>query len=89
MSFEHDAIDEAVKRAAKEMADEIDFQVLLGLYKEIGWTEIEFNPHRTTLEVALIKEWTNANCKGHYISRSNRFLFEDEKDAMWFSMRWV
>lgn len=86
---DYNIIDEAVNRAAKEMAEEIDFQMLLGLYKEMGWTEITCNPHRPNWEIALMKEWTSANCKGYCMSRGNRFLFEYEKDAMWFSMRWV
>lgn len=81
-------IDEAVKRAAKEMADEMDFDVLATLFKESGWTEIEFNPHVEDLLGYEIHTWMKNNLKGHYQSRGKRWLFENKEDAAWFALRW-
>lgn len=85
---QHDHIEEAVKRASKELADEIDFDLLATLYLEMGWTEVKFNPKRTALEAWHIREWLNANCVGHRASRNTRFLFERKEDATLFLLRW-
>ena len=89
MPFEHDAIEEAVNRASKELAEEIDFDILATLYKDMGWTEIEFSPRMSQERAAEVKAWLEDNCKGFRMSRGKRFLFEEEKDAVWFSMRWL
>lgn len=81
-------VDEAVKRAAKEMAEEIDFQVLANLYKESGWTEVEFNPHVEDILAYKIQNWMRDTLKGHYTSRGKRWLFENKQDAAWFILRW-
>jgi hypothetical protein len=89
VKFEHDAIEEAVNRAAKDLAEDIDFDVLASLYKDMGWTEVEFSPRQSQERVAEIKEWLDKNCKGYKMSRGKRFLFEDKKEAAWFMMRWL
>jgi hypothetical protein len=83
--LEQNYIDEAVKRSAKELHDEIDFSILADLYKKNGWTEVDFNPYRRH---EAIKEWLKNNCKGHRISRGRRFLFQDQSDAINFVLRW-
>ena len=81
-------IDAAVQRAAKELADEMDFSILADLYKESGWTEIEFNPWWKEATAGAMKQWLEANCKGHRMSRGKRFLFQDKSDAINFVLKW-
>ena len=40
------------------------------------------------VQTASIKHWLNENCKGHFRSRKNNFMFERESDAVNFSLRW-
>ena len=82
-------IDAAVERAAKEMADEIDFHVLADLYKGMGWTEIDFNPHVEDILAYEIRNWMRDNCKGSYHSRGRRWLFQDRIDAVNFVLKWT
>lgn len=84
-----DEVEKAVKRAAQELSDEMDFSILADLFKEIGWVEIEFDPHVESLLAYEIQNWMRDNCKGNYKSRGRRFLFELEKDAAWFQIRWL
>lgn len=81
-------IDELVQRAAKELQEEIDFRVMADLYKQSGWTEIEFDSwHLVSLDNP-VRQWLRGNSKGHYINRGKRFLFERESDAINFVLRW-
>lgn len=80
--------EEIMEKAGKELADEIDFQILTSMFKEMGWTEIEFDPHVENLLAYEIHTWIKANCKGHVQSRGKRWLFENKQDAAWFILRW-
>jgi hypothetical protein len=89
MLYEYDSIEqEIINRAGKQMAEEIDFGILADLLKEIGWVEIEFEPHVESILSYEIQNWIRNNCKGLFRSRGKRFLFELEKDASWFLLKW-
>ena len=81
-------IDELVQRAAKELQEEIDFNVLAELYKQSGWMEIEFDSWHLVNAHNPVKQWLRNKCKGHYTCRGKRFLFEKESDAINFVLRW-
>lgn len=87
--LEQDYIEQAVARASKELADDIDFDLMASLYKQMGWTEVTFNPMQPAQTAYNIKEWLDKNCHGLRLSRNTRFLFEREKDAMLFMLRWA
>ena len=86
--MQQDIIDETVRRAAKELQEEMDFSLLADLYKESGWTEISFNPWWKDEAASVMKQWLEANCKGHRMSRGKRFLFQYESDAINFVLKW-
>lgn len=73
---------------AAEVAAEIDWEILSGMYTGCGWTSIKFNPRRNEVEANFIRQWLMANCKGHYTSRGWHWMFEKESDAINFSLRW-
>lgn len=86
--MKQDIIEETVKRAAKELQEEMDFSILADMFKKNGWVEVEFSPYRSFTEAGEIKGWLEQNCKGHRISRSKRWLFEKESDAVNFILKW-
>jgi hypothetical protein len=77
--------DEIMEQAASELAREIDREVLWGMLVGIGWRRVMIN-RNYTLE---INDWLVNNCKGPYEFHNRDFLFEDEKDATMFILRWV
>lgn len=81
-------IDELVRNAAKEFQEQMDFGILADLFKEDGWVEIKFNPRRSNVEASAIKEWLEQNCKGNRMSLGDRWLFQNETDAVIFSLKW-
>lgn len=75
--------------AAKILQEEIDWEVMCDLMKSMGWKVVELNWSHTTEDNAHeIKEWCRKNLKGHYKARGRTWIFENEQDANWFSLRW-
>lgn len=80
--------DEIAAKLAQQIADEIDWGILADIYKSVGWTELHFSPHVEDLLSYEISTWMKLNLKGHYTSRGTRWLFEKQKDATMFVLRW-
>lgn len=64
---------------------------MIDILTEIGWTRIDMTwPLRMSAQDAHeVKEWCRANLKGNYRGRQRIWLFEKEKDASMFIMRWA
>ena len=75
---------------AKVLQEEIDWEVMIDIMTEIGWTKIEMKwPHQMSARDAHeVKEWCRANLQGHYQGRARIWLFEKEQDATMFVLRW-
>lgn len=83
-----DVRDDVMDHMAKELAADIDFELLTNLFIESGWTRIVLKP--MTMERGHeIDKWIVDNCKGNHMTRGLVWVFEDTKDANWFSMRWL
>lgn len=76
---------------SKALQEEIDWGILCDFMKEMGWTKIEMTWPKNMHEGQAheIKEWCNNNLKGHYKGKGKTWLFEEEKDATMFVLRWV
>jgi hypothetical protein len=81
--------DGMMERVSKEIAEEIDWEILADIFKACGWVTISFNPKMLDSRAQLVKEWLKNNCKGHYRSRKDLFMFELESDAVNFSLKWA
>lgn len=82
--------DEAIDRAAKDMADDIDFEVLTQLLctGKNTWTKVVLRP--MSWEDGLeIDKWVDENVKGKFNNRGLVWVFEKSSDANWFSIRWA
>lgn len=83
--------EEIVEALAKEMSEEIDWECLKGLLLESGWKEIKMDWPKSinSARAHEIKEWCRAHLKGHYNGRGGSWIFEDERDATLFVLRWA
>lgn len=79
--------EEILEKAGSRMAAEIDFQILTGMLCELGWTKVVLKP-MTWEEGCAVDEWTASNIKGHFQTMGLVWIFEDIKDANWFTLRW-
>lgn len=83
--------DEISTAMSKEIQEEIDWEIILSMLKDMGWTQIRMDwPRRMNEGLAHeIKEWCQINLKGHYKGRYSTWVFENEKDATMFVLRWA
>jgi hypothetical protein len=77
------------ERAAQAMAREIDREMLWGMLKGIGWTRVMISRSQDNDYAIDISYWLDENCQGAYERNGRDFIFELEKDASMFILRWV
>ena len=75
------------ERAAKELSDEIDAEILFDLMVEFGWTRVKLS----TLSFSVSKDintWMHAECKLHWKQRGKVWIFESREEAALFKLTW-
>jgi len=74
---------------AREMSEEIDFDVMKDLLTESGWYTVQLLTLGSREKSIDIKDWVTKNCKRGFVSRGRTFIFKSKKEAEWFSLRWL
>lgn len=67
------------------LQEEIDTEILFDLMKQLGWHSVELD---TPVDEQVAAEWLSKNASGKYKGRRQHWVFENEKDAVVFSLRW-
>ena len=83
-----DLQDEIMAKKAKELADEMDAQILRQMLIDLGWQQVVLSA-MSWEESYAIDLWVEDNIKGRMWSRGLVWLFEDDRDAMWFKLKWL
>ena len=93
-------IDEFLEAAGKDIARQIDEEILdtimIDVLKSEGWTATTMNP---AYEPPLTRisngewysetaEWIHLNATGDYKLLMGRWLFEKKEDAVMFTLKW-
>ena len=81
--------DQIMDQAVKQMADEIDFEVLCSLLIDIGWTKVMLDTLGSNSRACDIKDWLNTECKKEYKQRGRSFVFESKDEAALFKLTWL
>lgn len=81
--------EQILAKKAKAIADEMDAEVLRSMLCELGWHQVVVPRIITTEEGYELDQWIINNVKGRHWDRGLVFLFEQERDAMWFKLRWL
>jgi hypothetical protein len=81
--------EEILNKAGNEMAREIDREVLWSMLVDIGWTRVVVPAETAMVNATLIKEWLEINCANPHEKHRSDFIFEDEKDAVNFILKWL
>ena len=81
--------EEILNKAGKEMAREIDREVLWGMLKEIGWTRVMLDRLQDNNHAVDITYWLEENVKNPFERNGRDFIFENQKDAVNFILRWL
>jgi hypothetical protein len=83
-----DIKDNIYDAGAKQLAKEIDAEVLRQVFIEAGWHEVVLRPMTWELGYT-IDSWVEENIKGDRWTYGLVWLFKEEKDATWFKLRWL
>ena len=87
---EYDSLEqEIIAGKATEMSQEIDREVLWGMLEGLGWTRIMLTRLIDNNHAIDITHWLEDNCKGAYERNGRDFMFESQRDANWFRLRWL
>ena len=81
--------DEILERKANELAREIDREILWGMLEGMGWKRVILSRLQDNNHAVDITYWLDANCKDSYQRHGRDFLFESDRDANWFMLRWM
>ena len=80
--------EELLDKAGKEMAREIDREVLWGMLKDMGWRRVMLDRFTDNNHAVDITHWLAEHCKHAFERRGADFIFESEVDAVNFILRW-
>lgn len=74
---------------AKEISDQIDWEIMASVRLSIGWTattskQAKYSPD----DSHEILNWVQDYCKGKYASHAEQWIFEKQQDAVLFTLRW-
>ena len=87
-----DLQDQILTKIAKKMQEEIDDLTLWALecasLKEQGWTRVILSYPNSNKNAVDIMCWLEDNCKESHERNGRDFMFESEKDAVNFILRW-
>ena len=79
---------EIVDNMAKELADEIDFEIIADMLQEMGWIKVKRSPFVSNKQAVDIRYWVDEHATGAVKSRGYTWLFEQPKDATMFILKW-
>jgi hypothetical protein len=80
--------EEILNNAGKSMAREIDREILWGMLEGLGWTRVMLPTLGSGEQAVDIIVWIEENCKFAVERNGRDFMFESERDANWFKLRW-
>ena len=74
---------------AKELAADIDRQLLWGWLKEAGWTYVKIPRFQDNFHAIDVRIWVEENSTDEFLTAGSKFLFKSSKDATMFILRWA
>jgi hypothetical protein len=80
--------EQIIAEQSKVLASEIDAQLMRSMYQELGWHEVILTPIDWE-QCYHIDTWVEDNIKGAIWTHGLVWMFEKDRDAMWFKLRWL
>jgi len=80
--------DELASKMSMQMQKEIDKEILWGMLKELGWTRVMIDRFQDNKHAVDITYWLSENCEGAYERSGADFIFENNRDAVNFILKW-
>jgi len=82
--------DEILDELAEKMHSAIDFEILTDiLVRSCGWHRIELDRFQDNHQAVDIANWCHDTLKNKWKRSGCHFVFEDQGDAVNFTLRWL
>jgi len=81
--------DEIMQKMAEQMSTEVDREILWGMLEGMGWTRVLLPKLIDNHHAIDITYWLEENCRNPFERNGRDFIFESQKDANWFMLRWM
>ena len=81
--------DQILDELSTQMQSEIDFQVLSDMLVQLGWRKVTLTRFFSRKHSVDILMWCEEHIKHPFEHRGTTFVFENQGDAVNFSLRWV
>jgi hypothetical protein len=85
MNFE----DEIAKTMSEEITKEIDFEILSGMLVSLGWKKVTLTRFFSRKHSINILMWCEENIKHPFEHFGSTFVFQDQGDAVNFTLKWL
>lgn len=79
---------EILDELGTKMQSEIDREILWGMLKGMGWTRVMIDRFQDNKHAVDITYWLKENCQGAYERNGRDFIFENDRDAINFILKW-
>ncbi len=80
--------EEMIDRMAREIAEEIDFEVMASLMVQSGWHKVKLARFENNNHAVDIAYWVEEHTIGGHIKHGSTYVFEKKGDAVNFSLKW-
>lgn len=81
--------DEIVKDLSTEIQTEIDFHILLDMLVQLGWKKVTLTRFFSRKHSIDILMWCDEYVKHPFEHKGTIFVFQDEGDAINFTLKWL
>lgn len=78
---------EIVDNLGREIAKEIDFELMSVVLIEMGWHKVKLEP-MTWEQGCAVDAWVEENTRGKNYTMGLVWIFEDQSDAVNFVLKW-
>ena len=85
MNLEKQILDEL----GTQMQSEIDKEIMFGMLTGMGWFRVNLDRFTDNNHAIDITYWLAEHCKGPYERKGKDFVFQDQGDAVNFTLRWL
>ncbi len=80
--------DQIMEELSTQMQSEIDKEILWGMLVGLGWTRVLLPRFETREHADIVFQWVEDNCKSPYERKGSEYIFESNKDAVNFILKW-
>lgn len=81
--------EEIMDNMAKQMSESIDFELLSDVLIACGWHRVKLDTIFNRKRKTLVLEWCEENVKNKFKHHNGTFMFEDQGDAVNFTLKWL